>query len=57
MPQNPLSLTRQSLYDLVWSKPISDLAKDFNMSYFGLASRGAPRRDNAHRAALSNASG
>jgi 8-oxo-dGTP diphosphatase len=27
MPPNPLTLTRQSLYDLVWSKPIFDLAK------------------------------
>src|SRR5258708_19416863 len=39
MPQNPLTLTRQSLYDLVWSKPMSDLAKDFNMSDVGLAKR------------------
>jgi hypothetical protein len=39
MPQNPLTLTRQTLYDLVWSKPMSDLAKDFNMSDVGLAKR------------------
>jgi hypothetical protein len=39
MPQNPLTLTRQSLYDLVWSKPMSDLAKEFNMSDVGLAKR------------------
>jgi hypothetical protein len=39
MPQNPLTLTRQTLYDLVWSKPMSDLARDFNMSDVGLAKR------------------
>jgi hypothetical protein len=32
MPQSPLTLTRQTLYDLVWSKPMSDLAKDFGIS-------------------------
>jgi hypothetical protein len=39
MPQNPLTLTRQSLYELVWSKPMSDLAKEFHMSDVGLAKR------------------
>jgi hypothetical protein len=36
---NPLILTRQTLYDLVWSKPMSDLAKEFHMSDVGLAKR------------------
>jgi hypothetical protein len=39
MSQNPLTLTRQTLYDLVWSKPMSDLAKEFNISDVGLAKR------------------
>jgi hypothetical protein len=39
MSQSPLTLSRQVLYDLVWSKPMSDLAKDFNMSDVGLAKR------------------
>jgi hypothetical protein len=39
MPQNPLTLTRQTLHDLVWSKPMSELAKDFGMSDVGLAKR------------------
>jgi hypothetical protein len=39
MPQNPLTLTRQTLYDLVWSKPMSELAKEFRMSDVGLAKR------------------
>jgi len=39
MSKNPLTLTRQTLYELVWSKPMSDLAKEFNMSDVGLAKR------------------
>jgi hypothetical protein len=39
MPQNPLLLTRQSLYELVWSKPISNLAGDFGISDVALAKR------------------
>jgi hypothetical protein len=39
MSQNPLTLTRQTLYELVWSKPMSELAKDFNISDVGLAKR------------------
>ena len=39
MSQNPLTLTRQALYELVWSKPMSELAKDFNISDVGLAKR------------------
>jgi len=37
--QNPLTLTRQQLYDLVWSKPVRDVAKDFGMSDVALAKR------------------
>jgi hypothetical protein len=40
MPQNPLTLTRHSLYDLVWSRPMSDLAKGFGISDVALAKRG-----------------
>ena len=36
---NPLTLTRQQLYDLVWSKPVRDVAKDFGMSDVALAKR------------------
>jgi hypothetical protein len=39
MPQNPLTLTRQTLYDLVWSKPMSTLAQEFGISDVGLAKR------------------
>jgi hypothetical protein len=35
----PLSLTRQDLYELAWSKPMSELAKDFGISDVGLANR------------------
>jgi hypothetical protein len=37
--QNPLTLTRQQLYDLVWSKPVRDVAQDFGMSDVALAKR------------------
>jgi hypothetical protein len=36
---NPLTLTRQQLHDLVWSKPVRDVAKDFGMSDVALAKR------------------
>jgi hypothetical protein len=39
MLQNHLTLTRQSLYDLVWAKPMSELAKDFGITDVGLAKR------------------
>jgi hypothetical protein len=38
MPQNPLTLTRQSIYELVWSKLMSQLAGHFGISDVGLAS-------------------
>src|SRR6201997_2741458 len=42
MPENeeePLTLSREDLYELVWSKPMRDLAKDFGISDVGLAKR------------------
>jgi hypothetical protein len=39
MTVNPLTLNRLTLYDLVWSKPLVDMAKEFNMSDGGLAKR------------------
>ena len=39
MADNHLTLTRQSLYDLVWSRPMSTLAKEFGISDVGLAKR------------------
>jgi hypothetical protein len=35
----PLTLTREDLYELVWSKPTVELAKDFGVSDVGLAKR------------------
>jgi hypothetical protein len=35
----PITLSRQDLYELAWSKPISELAKDFGISDVGLAKR------------------
>jgi hypothetical protein len=35
----PLTLSREDLYELVWSKPMADLAKDFGISDVGLAKR------------------
>ena len=35
----PLTLSRDDLYELVWSKPMRDLAKDFGISDVGLAKR------------------
>jgi len=34
-----LALSREDLYELAWSKPISELAKDFGISDVGLAKR------------------
>src|ERR1700733_7637491 len=34
-----LVLSREDLYELVWSKPLSELAKDFGISDVGLAKR------------------
>jgi hypothetical protein len=39
MPHNPPTLTRQTLYDLAWSKSMSELAKDFGISDVALAKR------------------
>ena len=39
MPHNPLTLSRKELYDLVWCKPVRDVAKDFGMSDVALAKR------------------
>jgi len=39
MPTNYITLTRQELYDLVWSKPMSSLAKEFGITDVGLAKR------------------
>jgi hypothetical protein len=35
----PLTLSREDLYELVWSKPMLELAKDFGISDRGLAKR------------------
>ena len=33
MPHEPpLNLSREDLYELVWSKPMAELAKDFGLS-------------------------
>jgi hypothetical protein len=37
--QQPFTLSREDLYELVWSKPMRDLAKDFGISDVGLAKR------------------
>jgi hypothetical protein len=37
--QNPFTLTREDLYELTWSKPMSDLAKDFGISDVALGKR------------------
>lgn len=43
--QRPLTLSREDLYELVWSKPMQELAKDFGISDVALAKRmGAPNR-------------
>lgn len=38
-PQDLLTLSRQDLYELAWSKPLVDLAKDFGLSDVALAKR------------------
>lgn len=37
--KEPLRLSREDLYELAWSKPMSDLAKDFGISDVALAKR------------------
>ena len=37
--EKPLTLSREDLYELAWSKPISTLAKDFGISDVALAKR------------------
>ncbi len=39
MPINYITLSRQQLYDMVWSKPMSSLAKEFGLTDSGLAKR------------------
>lgn len=39
MPDDCITLSRQDLYELAWSKPMSDLAKDFGISDVALAKR------------------
>ncbi len=34
-----LTLSREDLYELVWSKPVTELAKDFGLSDVALAKR------------------
>lgn len=38
-PEPDLILSREDLYELVWSKPMAELAKDFGMSDVALAKR------------------
>jgi hypothetical protein len=37
--EKPMTLSREDLYELVWSKPMRELAKDFNISDVALAKR------------------
>jgi hypothetical protein len=37
--EKPLTLSRDDLYELAWSKPLRELAKDFGISDVGLAKR------------------
>jgi len=37
--ETPLTLSREDLYELAWSKPISELSKDFGISDVALAKR------------------
>jgi hypothetical protein len=39
MPTNFITLPRSALYDLVWSKPVRDVAYDFGISDVALATR------------------
>jgi hypothetical protein len=36
---DPLTLSREDLYELVWSKPMTELAQDFGLSDVALAKR------------------
>jgi hypothetical protein len=38
-PADPLTITRDELYELVWSKPMMELAKDFGLSDVAVAKR------------------
>lgn len=38
-PDSPITLSRADLYELVWSKPMTDLARDFGISDVALAKR------------------
>lgn len=35
-PEESKKISRQELYDLVWSKPMTALAKEYNISYYEL---------------------
>ncbi len=37
--EKPLRLSREDLYELAWSKPVTELAKDFGISDVALAKR------------------
>jgi hypothetical protein len=37
--ETPITLSREDLYELVWSKPMLELAKDFGISDVALAKR------------------
>ncbi len=39
MAQNLITLPRSQLYELVWSKPVRDLAAEFGISDVALAKR------------------
>ena len=39
MPRNYITLPRSALYDLVWTKPVTELAKEFGISDVALAKR------------------
>jgi hypothetical protein len=52
MPQ-PIEMTRQQLYDLVWSRSVGDVAAGIPMSHLSLKKlclnrQGAPRRQVLH---------
>ena len=37
--ETPLTMSREALYELAWSKPMRELAKDFGISDVALAKR------------------
>ena len=39
MPRNYITLPRSALYELVWTKPVTELAKEFGISDVALAKR------------------